>query len=107
MIKKILDVVSLASIAIIAGAAIWPEGPHAPGHLSMQSKIIVWVGAPFAFSFSWLIIRYANAAVERFPRVFGQRGLLFYSSLFVGGFALLEYWFPIVRKLILSKLAAG
>jgi hypothetical protein len=106
MIKKILDVISFTSLAVIVGVgvwlAVWGEAPRASGHLSIQSKIIAWNVVPGAFGFSWLIVRYANAARERFPRVFGHRGLLFYFALVVAGVVLLERLF-----LILSKLAAG
>jgi len=106
MIKKILDVISFTSLAVIVGVgvwlAVWGEAPRAPGHLSIQSKIIAWNVVPGAFGFSWLIVRYANAARERFPRVFGHRGLLFYFALVLAGVVLLERLF-----LILSKLAAG
>jgi hypothetical protein len=70
--------------------------------LSIQSKIIVWDAAPNALGVSWLIVRYAKAARERFPLVFGHRGLLFYFALILVGVVLLERLF-----LILSKLAAG
>jgi hypothetical protein len=60
------------------------ESPRAPGHLSIQLKILLWDLAPTAFGVNWLIIRYAKAAVERFPRVFGRRGLLFYFACFLG-----------------------
>jgi hypothetical protein len=111
MIKKTLDVISLTSLAVFFGVlgwgAIWGEGPRAPGHLSTQSKILVWDAAPLTFGFSWLIIRYAKAAAERFPRVFGHRGLLFYFVLiFVGG-AVFVRWFSIVCGVVLSKLAGG
>src|SRR5689334_25124758 len=98
MIKKILDVVSLTSIVVMVGVilwfAIWGESPRAPGHLSIQSKILDWDCAPFAFGFIWLIIRYANVAADRFPRafglVFGPRGLLFYFACFLGVLIFLE-----------------
>jgi hypothetical protein len=106
MIKKILDVISLASIAVIIGVvvwlAIWGESPRAPGHLSIQSKILGWDAAPVVFGVNWLIIRYAKASAKRFPRVFGHRGLLFYFALVLAGVVLLERLF-----LILSKLAGG
>jgi hypothetical protein len=89
-------------IGVIVWAAIWGESPRAPGHLSIQSKIIAWDVAPGVFGVNWLIIRYAKAAIEKFPRVFGHRGLLFYFALVLGGVALLERLF-----LILSKLAGG
>ena len=92
MIKKILDVISLASLAVFLGVAlwtaIWGESPRAPGHLSVQSKITVWSGVPLIFGFSWLIVRYANAASEKFPLVFGRpghHGLLFYFVVIFGG----------------------
>jgi hypothetical protein len=104
MIKKILDVISITSLAVITGVgmwiAIWGEAPRAPGHLSTQSKIIAWNVVPGAFGLSWLIVRYANAARERFPRVFGHRGLLFYFAFFLAGVILLERVFLILSKLI-------
>ena len=106
MIKKTIDVISLASIAVFLGVAvwlaIWGEGPRGPGHWSTQSKILIWDGAPFVFGVSWLIVRYANAARERFPRVFGPRGILFYFVLVLTGVIILQRLLP-----ILSKLAAG
>ena len=102
MIKKILDIISLASIAAFFGVAVWGEGPRSPGHWSIQSKIHVWDIAPLVFGVNLLIIIYAKAGAERFPRVFGHRGLLFYFALAVASVALLERVF-----LILSKLAVG
>jgi hypothetical protein len=106
MIKKILDVISITSLAVITGVgiwlAIWGEAPRAPGHLSIQSKIIAWNVVPGAFGLSWLIARYANAARERFPRVFGHRGLLFYFAVFLAGVILIERLF-----LFLTNLAGG
>jgi hypothetical protein len=109
MIKKILDVISLTSIAVFFGVvvwfAIWGESPRAAGHLSIQSKIIAWDVAPGAFGVSWLLIRYANAAAERFPRVFGHRGLLFYFVFLLAGYVFLVRLSPFVSRLILPKLA--
>jgi hypothetical protein len=98
MVKKVLDVISLASLAVAIGVilsfAIWGESPRAPGHLSIESKILVWDCAPLAFGFLWLLTRYENAAAERFPRVFGllfgRRGLLFYFVCFLGVIIFLE-----------------
>jgi hypothetical protein len=96
VIKKVLDVISLVAVAVFFAVVLWVairgEEPRAPGHLSIQSKLIVWDLAPAAFGFNWLIFRYAKAAAERFPRVFGIRGLLFYFGLiFVCG-PLLLFW---------------
>jgi hypothetical protein len=96
--KKILDVISLASIAVVTGVgvwlAVWGEAPRAAGHLSIQSKIIAWDVILGAFGFTWLIFRYAKAAAERFPLVFGgpgHHGLLFYFAfVFIGGLVLLH-----------------
>lgn len=103
MIKKLLDLISLTSIAVFLGVviwlAIWGEAPRAPGHLSIQSKIVLWDVAPCAFGVNWLIIRYANATEKRFPRL---RGLLFYFALALLGIVVLERLF-----LIISKLAVG
>lgn len=92
MTKRIFDVISLASIAVFFGVivwfAIWGESPREPGHLSIQSKIVVWDTAPFAFGVIWLIIRTANPLAKRFPLLFshdGKPGLLFYFvNLFLG-----------------------
>jgi hypothetical protein len=109
MIKKILDVISLASIVVFFGVviwgAIWGEGPRAPGHLSIQSKIVAWDAAPLAFGVSWLLIRYAKAAAERFPRVFGHRGFLFYFVFFLAGCVFFVRLFSFVCRVILPKLA--
>jgi hypothetical protein len=104
MTKRIIDVLSLASIAVFLGVgvwlAIWGEGPRAVGHWSVQSKILVWDAAPFIFGGIWLIVRYARAATERFPLIFGRpgypglrnRGLLFYFvTIFVGAAVLLTW----------------
>jgi hypothetical protein len=107
MLKKIIDVISLASIAVFFGVAVWlatwGEGPRAPGQLSIQSKMVLLDAAPVTFGFIWLIFRYARAAVERFPRVFGPRGLLFYFVLIFGGGAFVLRWCVV----ILSKLSGG
>jgi hypothetical protein len=85
MFKKSLDVISLVSLIVFLGdalwIAIWGESPRAPGHLSIQAKIAVWSGVPLIFGLSWLIVRYANAVAKRFPRLVshdGKPGLLFY-----------------------------
>jgi hypothetical protein len=75
---------------------MWGEWPRGPGHLSLQSKIALWDGTPFAFSVIWLIFRYARAATERFPRVFGTRGLLFYFLLIFGGGAVVLRWCVVI-----------
>ena len=92
MIKKILDVISLASLAVFLGVvlwtAIWGEEPRAAGQLSIQSKMLVWDAAPVVFGGNWLIVRYANAASEKFPLVFGRAGhrrLLFYFVVIFAG----------------------
>jgi hypothetical protein len=104
MIKRALDVISLVSVVVIVGVGIWMatwgEGPRALGHVSIQSKIIAWDLVPLTFGVNWLIIRYAKAAVERFPRVFGRRGILFYVALALGCVVLLEQLFPILSKLL-------
>ena len=99
MFKKSLDVISLASIAVVLGVAvwvaIWGESPRAPGHLSIESKIIVSEVVPVSFGVIWLIFRYANAAREKFPLVFGgpgRRGLLFYFVFVFGGGLVLLTW---------------
>jgi|HubBroStandDraft_3_1064219.scaffolds.fasta_scaffold236523_2 hypothetical protein len=111
MIKKSLDVISLASLAVFLGVvmwwAIWGEAPRAPGHLSIQSKIIVWDIAPTAFGVNWLLFRYAQAAVERFPRVFGRRGVLFYIFYSLAGCLLFVGLYSFVREVILPKLVEG
>jgi hypothetical protein len=101
IIKKGVDVISLTSIAVaiavILRFSIWGESPRAPGHLSMESKILVWDLAPFSFGFIWLLFRYVNVAAERFPRTFRllfgpPRGLAFYFALIVVGGPLLVLW---------------
>jgi hypothetical protein len=85
-IKKGVDVISLAFIAVAIGVilrfTIWGESPRALGHLSIESKILLWDFVPFLFGFFWLIFRYTNALAARFPLLFshaGRRpGLLFY-----------------------------
>ena len=99
MFKKVFDVISLASLAVFLGDALWVailgESPPVLGHLSIPSKIAIWSGVPLTFGFSWLIVRYANAAREKFPLVFGssgRRGLLFYFVAIFGGAAVLLTW---------------
>jgi hypothetical protein len=99
MIKKVLDAISLASLAAFLGvvlwSTIWGESPRAPGHLSIESKIAVWSGVPLIFGGCWLIVRYAKAASEKFPLVFGRpghHGLLFYFVVIFGGGAVFVYW---------------
>lgn len=104
MTKKLIDVISLASVIVFLGVAlwlaIWGEGPRVPGHWSVAAKIVVWDGAVFVFGVSWLIVRYANAAREKVPFVFGQRGLLFYFVLVLSGVILVQRLFPILYKLM-------
>ena len=104
MIKKIIDVISLASIAVfvsvIVWLAIWGASPHAPGHLPIQSKILGWDVAPIMFGWIWLMVRYMNSAREKFPRVFGSRGVLFYLMFGLAGFILLSRLLPILSKLV-------
>jgi lipoprotein NlpI len=104
MFKKSLDVISLASVAVFLGVAvwvaIWGESPRVPGHLSIESKIIVSEVVPVSFGVIWLIFRYARVATERFPLIFGRpghpgfrnRGLLFYFVAIFGGAAVLLTW---------------
>ena len=93
---------SLASIAVAIGVvvwvAIWGEGPRAAGQLSIQSKILVWDAAPVVLGGNWLIFRYAKAAAERFPRVFGHRGLLFYFVFVLLVGVLFVRWLPSVSR---------
>jgi hypothetical protein len=111
IIKKFLDVISLASIAVVIGVgvwlAVWGEAPRPAGHLSIQSKIIAWDVVPGAFGINWLIFRYAKVAVERFPRVFGRRGLLFYFAFVLIGSLLFVRLFSFVCGVILPKLVGG
>ena len=99
-IKTGVDVISLTSVAVFLGVvvwvAIWDESPRAPGHLSVQSKILAWDAAPITFGVSWLIVRYANALVARFPRLVshdGKPGLLFYFVNLVLALVFLEQLF--------------
>jgi hypothetical protein len=97
MIKKIIDVISLTSVVtllgVVAWLAIWGEEPREPGHWPVQSKILVWDAAPFVFGGNWLIVRYAKTATEKFPLVFGRRGLLFYFVLILTGVILVQRLF--------------
>ena len=100
VIKKGVDVISLAFIAVAIGVilrlSIWGESPRAPGHLSIESKIIVWDIIPFSFGFFWLLFRYTSALAARFPFLFsrdGKPGLLFYFVNLVLGLAFLERLF--------------
>jgi hypothetical protein len=95
MDKKILDAFSLASIAAFLGVIVWVivggEEPHAPGHWSTQSLIVLWDIVPCAFGLMWLTFRYAQNLKDKFPLLLGrpgQHGLLFYFA-----FALLAYVF--------------
>jgi len=76
MTKKIIDAISAVSVAIFLGIAIkfalWGESLRPPGHLSIESKILVWNGVPFLFGFIWLPVRYANALRDKFQSVFGS-----------------------------------
>jgi hypothetical protein len=100
MTKKIIDAISLAFIAVAIGVilrfSIWGESPRAPGHLSIESKILVWDLVPFLFGFFWLLFRYANALTTRFPFLFshvGRPGLLFYFAQLVIALVFLERLF--------------
>jgi hypothetical protein len=88
MIKRILDIISLASVAVLIGvllwAAIWGEGPRAPGHLSIQSKIVVWDFVPIMFGFNWLIYRFAKIGLERFPRQLASFTKILVGIIFCG-----------------------
>jgi hypothetical protein len=70
-LKKVLDVISLAAIAVALGVVMWGEGPRVPGHVSIQMKIVLLDAFPFMFGGIWLIFRYAIAAREKFPLIFG------------------------------------
>jgi hypothetical protein len=116
MTKKIIDVISLAPIAIVIGVilrfSIWGESPRAPGHLSIESKILVWDLVPFLFGFFWLLFRYTNALAARFPFLFyhaGRPGLLFYFAQFVIGLVFLErlFAFPNWILAVLSIAVLG
>lgn len=78
-IKKGVDVISLAFIAVTIGVilrlSIWGESPRTLGHLSIESKILLWDFLPLLFGFLWLLFRYANALSTRFSFLFP--GLLF------------------------------
>jgi len=99
-VKKGVDVISLAFIAVALGVisrfSIWGESPRSPGHLSIESKIILWDFVPFTFGFFWLLFRYANALAARFPFLLshdGKPGLLFYFMNLVVGLVFLERLF--------------
>lgn len=78
-IKKGIDVISLAFIAVAIGVilrfSIWGKSPRALGHLSIESKILLWDFVPFLFGFLWLIFGYTNALAARFPLLFSHAGL--------------------------------
>jgi hypothetical protein len=94
MFKKSLDIISLAAVAVFVGVgiwlAVWGESPREPGHISIQSKMIVADVVPLAFGVIWLIFRYANAAVATYPYLLvfspGHPPRLFYfmNAAFVG-----------------------
>jgi hypothetical protein len=95
MAKKVLDIMALAYIAVFLGVvvwvALWGESPRTPGHLSIESKILVWVIAPVAFGSMWLLVRYAKIVVERFQSVFGSRWKLMFSACVFGIILFFEY----------------
>src|ERR1700744_935135 len=110
MIKKTIDVVSLGSVAVpfcvIVWAAIWGESPRAPGHLSMQSTILVWDAAPAVFGVNWLIFRYTKSAAKRFPLLFSSpegRGLLFYFVVVLVVVVVLERGFIFISERFLAN----
>jgi hypothetical protein len=76
MTKKIIDALSAVSVAIFLGiaieAALWGESPRLPGHLSIESKIILWDMPTFLFGFIWLLVRYAETLQDTFQSVFGS-----------------------------------
>jgi len=76
MTKKIIDALSAVSVAIFLGiaieAALWGESPRLPGHLSIESKIILWDMVPLLFGFIWLLVRYAETLRDTFQGVFGS-----------------------------------
>lgn len=97
MFKKSLDIISLISLTVFLGdalwIAVWGESPRSPGHWSIESKIAVWSGVPLIFGLSWLIVRYANAMAKRFPRLVshdGKPGFLFYFVNLVIALVFLE-----------------
>jgi hypothetical protein len=104
MLKKSLDVISLASIAVFLGIAAWIAIWGDPPRSSKESKILIAVIVleivPVSFGVIWLIFRYAKVLTERFPLVFGRpghpglrnRGLLFYFVAIFGGAAALLTW---------------
>jgi hypothetical protein len=95
-IKKGVDVVSLAFLAVGIGVSLriklWPEPPRVLGHLPIEVEILLWDLVPFSFGLIWLIARYANALAAKYPFLFrhgGRPGLLFYFAQFVVGLAFL------------------
>ena len=100
IIKKCVDVVSLVFIAVGIGISlrikIWPEPPHAFGHLPIEAEILLWDLVPFCFGFIWLLCRYANPLAAKYPFLFdrgGRLGLLFYFAQFVLGLVFLQHLF--------------
>jgi len=111
IIKKGVDVISLAFMAVAIGVilrfSIWGESPRAPGHLSIESKILVWDLVPFSFGFLWLLFRYTNALAARFPFLFshaGRPGLLFYFAQLVIALVFLERLFAFPDWVLLAPL---
>jgi hypothetical protein len=93
MTKKIIDAVSAVSVAIFLGIAVrfalLGESPHPLGHLSIESKILVWNGAPLLFGSMWLLVRYANTLRDKFQIVFGSWWkLAFFACVFALAFFL-------------------
>jgi hypothetical protein len=84
MTKKIIDAISALSVAIFFGIAIkfvvWGESPRLPGHLSIESKILVWNGVPLLFGSIWLLVRYANTLRDKYQSVFGSWWKLAFSG---------------------------
>jgi hypothetical protein len=108
-IKKGVDVISFAFIAVALGVilrfSIWGESPRAPGHLSIESKIILSDFVPFLFGFFWLLFRYANALGARFPFLFsrdGRPGLLFYFVQLILALVFLERLFDFPDWVLVS-----
>jgi hypothetical protein len=86
--QKIIDAISAVSVAIFLGIAVkfvvWGETPRPPGHLSIDSKIVVWNLVPLLFGSMWLLVRYANTLRDKFQSVFGSWWKLAFSGCVFG-----------------------
>jgi hypothetical protein len=106
MTKKIIDAISAVSVAIFLGIAIkfalWGESLRPPGHLSIESKILVWNGVPLLFGSMWLLVRYANTLRDKFQSLFGSWWKLAFSAC-VFALALFLHNLDFLHQLVAPK----